>query len=1050
MTKSGMGDGMKPKKLPFDRALFAQPGAEYAPAPLWAWNGEMTPERIRHDLRMLAENGLGGAFVHARPGLVNAYLSPEWFSLWEVALKEAKRLGIKLHIYDENTYPTGYAGGHVMAQAPDCSARCIRVHLAENAQALAALLDAPELPEDSARPVKLYRAKKTARRLRLAEDLSDTPRAAWQSMAGPFVALLLQPAYTSAWYGGFANVDILRPEVTRLLLDTTYERYYERFGAEFGRTILAAFSDEPAISPGNVALNDPMVFPYSRYLGMAFYQRCGYSLEDNMAALALDIAATPGGVPAEKLRFDYYHTLHTLWRENFIQPIGAWCQAHGIAWTGHFFDENWPYPWGIASPSVMAMYEEMQWPGIDILMSGLLKETGETQLLLSVKELASAGAQLGKQRLLCECHGAGGWDASVRDFKRMGDWMLAEGITFLNPHMTYSSLAGARKHDCPQSFDERQPWWSEYGELAVYQARLCAALAQGTGDARVLVLHPTTSWYLQTPARQAGRLTQGYEEIPGDDPVKTYVTLLQRLSRAQIPFDLGDEFIMARHAKVERDGGFRVGRCRYDTLILPGEMRNLCASTLKLLRAAAKAGVRILAEAGAPQPAYVEGDKTRVRLAGVQMVPSLVDHLAEAGYAVLRAEGAGRVYHRRRLLKDGELVFVCNSGPGSARFSLPNPHAHALRLLPHSGAAEPLRAGALQGCELQPCESALFFLTDNPDAHPLQVNTAPAVIRVGAARQVPLELRQVMPQSPNTLALDYCDLELRGQTHRQLSTQAAMDRVYQAHGFDANPWSLAVQYENRVMERYTYGAGTGFGVTYAFAVQALPEKLVLAAERAGLYQLAVNGVPCGWLPRQAWPEVDLGLADITRLVRKGENTVTLTTAPFHVLAEVQPVYLQGSFALRAEDGAFAIAAPVPLGLGSLPAQGWPFYGGRAHYRFVAECAGPPKSAFMRWGRYEATALSLLVNGRYAGQAGLGDDGQTNLAPFLRAGENDLEVQLSCALKNLLGPHHASPPLRNTAWPGAWRQAPAVGRPAPADYDVIDYGLYEMPELLIEV
>ena len=61
------------------------------------------------------------AIVHPRPGLMTPYLSDEWVSLWSYALEEAKKRGMLLWIYDENSYPSGFAGGNVPEVMPDCN-----------------------------------------------------------------------------------------------------------------------------------------------------------------------------------------------------------------------------------------------------------------------------------------------------------------------------------------------------------------------------------------------------------------------------------------------------------------------------------------------------------------------------------------------------------------------------------------------------------------------------------------------------------------------------------------------------------------------------------------------------------------------------------------------------------------------------------------------------------------------------------------------------------------------------------------------------------------
>src|SRR5699024_2458633 len=129
-----------------------------------------------------------------------------------------------------------------------------------------------------------------------------------------------------------------------------------------------------------------------------------------------------------KVRYDYYHTLHQLWIQNFIAPLSNWCREAGIKFTGHFLEHSWPH--AKSSPAIMSLYEYMDWPGIDMLNTYLLKDDGTNPLLLTIREAHSAANQFGKDRVICESYGAGGWDASFEDFKRIGDWLLVNGVNF--------------------------------------------------------------------------------------------------------------------------------------------------------------------------------------------------------------------------------------------------------------------------------------------------------------------------------------------------------------------------------------------------------------------------------------------------------------------------------------------------------------------------------------------------------------------------------------------------------------------------------------------
>ena len=190
---------------------FKNPPALYRPAPLWVWNDEMTEEAIAFQLKELAEHGFGGAFVHPRPGLVTEYLSDRWFSPWGYALDCAKKLGIKLYIYDENSYPSGFAGGHVSGIVPEGIAAYARIRIAET----------PEGVRQSGDCVGVYAATDSGNGLEGAVDLAGIPESEWKNYGNRFIAVHTEKQGTTGWMAGFAYVDLMRPEVHDAFMETT-------------------------------------------------------------------------------------------------------------------------------------------------------------------------------------------------------------------------------------------------------------------------------------------------------------------------------------------------------------------------------------------------------------------------------------------------------------------------------------------------------------------------------------------------------------------------------------------------------------------------------------------------------------------------------------------------------------------------------------------------------------------------------------------------------------------------------------------------------------
>ncbi|HNW57460.1 MAG TPA: hypothetical protein PKM69_06780, partial [Bacteroidales bacterium] len=98
---------------------FKTPGKEYTTAPFFVWNAEITKNDIDSFLVSFKNAGSSQVIIHPRPGLITEYLSQEWFDLYKHAVEKGKELDMNVWIYDENSYPSGFAGGHVPTEMPE-------------------------------------------------------------------------------------------------------------------------------------------------------------------------------------------------------------------------------------------------------------------------------------------------------------------------------------------------------------------------------------------------------------------------------------------------------------------------------------------------------------------------------------------------------------------------------------------------------------------------------------------------------------------------------------------------------------------------------------------------------------------------------------------------------------------------------------------------------------------------------------------------------------------------------------------------------------------
>lgn len=1005
------------------RHLFNNPPPEYSTGPLWVWNDLMTEEEVRNTLRELAAQKVKQVWVHPRPGLMTPYLSKDWFRLWKAALNEATRLDMRVWIYDENSYPSGFAGGYVPEVMPESRGRGLSFKESRSA------------PRWSPEILGVYRLEGNE-----FQNLTSRIRAGTPLPDGPFLIAYEQRAGNSPWHGNRCYVNLLSPGVTQKFLDLTLEPYRREIGNEFGKRVPGVFTDEPNIHPAGD-------LPWSEVLADAFRKRWGYDLTDVLPSLAKPVGDW------RKVRHNYFQVLNEQFIENWAKPYHDYCAEHHLEWTGHYWDHEWPHCVGV--PDNMAMYAWHQRPAIDCLMNQYAEHThAQFGNVRMVRELASVANQLGIKRTLCEAYGAGGWDLRFEDMKRIGDWLEVLGVNTLDQHLSYVTIRGARKRDHPQSFSYHEPWWPAYHVSAQYFARLSAALSQGEVVNRVLVLEPTTTAWMY----------QG-DEARLKDIGDSFFNLLMELEKAQVEYDIGSEDLLARYGSAE-NSQLKVGRRSYKLVLLPPFTENLNARTRALLE-----GVQVHNFGKSPErvDGSLAGSDSRTHWreglpnpgAPLQtVVRDLCQLGSSTGFSIVRDEtDRGLLFHQRRELADGELLFLVNTsienpsgGKINTRFSgVEQWDLYTGKITPYS--SSPTSIGTEARFDLPPSGSLLLFLGKTRTDAPQTVATRSETIHP----EGPTVANRL---EPNVLTLDYVDVRAGGESRTNVYCYEANQFAWKRNGMERDPWDSAVQFKDEFISR-KFPAQSGFEADYRFTVaDAVPPNLEIVIERADLYSISCNGIPVKAQKGAWWLDKAFSRVPLSALARTGENVVTIKAAPFTMLHELEPAYVRGDFSLKPIAKGFAIVRDAGLKLVSTtPAeaqteakvasvrsqigwstQGCPFYSGAVNYRERFEISVRNGKETVKLGSWRGSVARVTVNGKDAGYIDA-PPWECDVTPWTREGENQIDVTVVGTLKNTLGPHHGSPPL-GAAWPASFHQAPASGPPLGAKYDTVEYGLFE--------
>lgn len=487
----------------FEKLLHNQ--RKYRSLAFWSWDGKLTPSRIKKQIKDMNSAGYGGFIVHARGGLITEYLSDEWMDMVEVAADEAKKYGMRVFIYDELGWPSGFVGGKLL----------------ENEDFLAQYFEYGK--SDSFPKADFVFAVK-------GENYEKTENG--NNVCDEYIFVDIKKS--------ISNTDILKSEVTDAFIEQTHEKYYERLKNRFGSDIEGFFTDEPQYFR--------YATPYSEVIRETIKEKYGYDIFDRLPELFFETG------DYKKTRYDYYLTLHERYIDNFVKKIYYWCEAHNCKLTGHTIEESRLFTQMWCCGGAMPFYEYEHIPCVDSLCKAVDTEN-------TAKQVGSVASQLGKNEVLTESFACSGWNASLNELKRVAENQYVGGVNMLTEHLYHYSFSGQRKFDHPTSFSPENPWFKDFGFFNEYFGKLGSLIAGSKEIAEALVIHPMRSAYLTYERISDDKSVKELDE--------GLLSLTRELSESGVTHNFGDESLIEKYGAITSDGKFRVGKACYETVFLP-------------------------------------------------------------------------------------------------------------------------------------------------------------------------------------------------------------------------------------------------------------------------------------------------------------------------------------------------------------------------------------------------------------------------------------------------------------------------------------------------
>ncbi len=588
---------------------------------------------LREEVAKIEECGIHEICLESRPH--PDFAGPGWWKSLDVILEEVRKRNMRIWILDDRKFPTGYANGG-FEKHPELA----KTYLAERHMDIvgpkkgAAVLVSPFLQPDG-KLLAVYAMKRVSGATTELDadsliDLTDKVKNGFVYLDIPKGRYRILVLFTTQKGSGRPNyMNLIDSRSVRVLIDEVYEKHYEHYADDFGKSIAGFFSDEPEI--GNMGGYDfhetlgapEKRLPWSEELKEELIKKWGNDFVKNLPALWFET-----GADTVRVRTQYMDSVTDLVYRCFSGQLGAWCAAHGVDYIGHIIeDDNSHTRMGCSIGHYFKEMKGQHMGGIDVVHFQIVPgfddpvhqwlswDTDGEFFHYGLGKLGSSAAHIDpekKGRSMCEIFGNYGWALGVGKMRWLTNHMLVRGINHFTPH-AFSMIFPDR--DCPPHFYARgnNPQFSFFGDLMRYMNRMCHLINDGTHKANAAILyHGEAEW---------GGGTRMAFQVPG-----------RKLMEHQMDYDVVPEDILVREGTVIENGKLVVNGETYNCLIQP-YFENVPAEYARAAVAAAKEGLKILVIDALPEKTTYGEEISEEYKASVEVVAleQIAEKTAELG-----------------------------------------------------------------------------------------------------------------------------------------------------------------------------------------------------------------------------------------------------------------------------------------------------------------------------------------------------------------------------------------------------------------------------------
>lgn len=461
--------------------------ARRSTGPLFWMHGDESRQQLERELTNVL-NGHNGTFT-TEPRPHSDWLGEGWYRDLGICLEFARKNNLTCFIYDDWWWPSQMMGGRV---PPQYGSKRLQTTASEVDGGT--LFEAAGILQTNLVAVVAGRVLEggaiDGASVTNLTALVQSGKLVWNAPEGHWRVMQFSWRFQGKEGGQqrYVSVDGASADCVDWFIKTVYQAHYDRFSADYGKTIVGYFYDEPE-TQGDWGSEVPKVIAER-----------GFDLARLLVAFKFKLA----GDEQTAARYAYLDCFADAWGRTMYGGMSRWCRAHHVASMGHFMEHaDEFYNLDLSAGNMMQLQKYSDMGGIDLVCDQVYPGQRDMGMYQMPKIGSSLSHTFNKSNdiAFCEIFGGYGQKLTYPQMKWLTDWEQVRGINYMiphsfNPHAPYDT-------DYPPYFNNGgfEPRWPLFRVWADYNNRLSLLLTGGRHVAPVAFLHLGQSYHVGKSTR---------------------------------------------------------------------------------------------------------------------------------------------------------------------------------------------------------------------------------------------------------------------------------------------------------------------------------------------------------------------------------------------------------------------------------------------------------------------------------------------------------------------------------------------------------------------